>query len=379
MIITVYVNVSFTIKAQEQEMYYNKIINSAAQDAANQMKEVENSDQDIDYGYSGSTDKKVSVNAQVAVDTFLNSLYNNLGIKGNANAEHYLQMFIPAIAIIDYNGVQVSSIETFKDNSGNDLMQHALKPKRYYTYSYSIKKDGSNKTIEEGVLTGNNIVSTHTIDFSLDDYIVHRGMYYGNGGRKESYQVKSFYIGDSINNKDLYDNDAGIATTIVNNLNQKRQVVIADSVIAEMGYAVNANNSYAKSAGISYNFSFPPTTTADINSSIDNIGMMAFVQGLSVGNKYLNSKAYGLSKLDLVTRFYLTAPSGNSKFKTNLYHKDVNCPEYSLSIHEGISPRYTTSKQAAAALAEASLTTGNDKAKVTTTIKGFYPCPICNP
>ena len=40
MIIIVYVNVSFTIKAEEQEMYYNKIINAAVQDAANQMKEV---------------------------------------------------------------------------------------------------------------------------------------------------------------------------------------------------------------------------------------------------------------------------------------------------------------------------------------------------
>ena len=50
-IITVYVNVSFTIKAEEQEMYYKKIINSALNDASDQMKEVENEDNKIDYGY----------------------------------------------------------------------------------------------------------------------------------------------------------------------------------------------------------------------------------------------------------------------------------------------------------------------------------------
>ena len=73
-IIIVYVNVSFTIKAEEQEMYYKKIINAALNDASDQMKEVENSDVEIDYGYSGTSNNKISVNSQIAVDTFLNSL-----------------------------------------------------------------------------------------------------------------------------------------------------------------------------------------------------------------------------------------------------------------------------------------------------------------
>lgn len=47
-IIVVYINVSFTIKAQEQEMYYQNIIDIAAQDAANQMKEVENDDSNVE-------------------------------------------------------------------------------------------------------------------------------------------------------------------------------------------------------------------------------------------------------------------------------------------------------------------------------------------
>src|SRR5574344_1279874 len=88
-IIIVYVNVSFTIKAEEQEIYYKKIINAALNDASDKMKEVENSDVEIDYGYSGTSNNKISVNSQVAVDTFLNSLYNNFGIKGNESAESY--------------------------------------------------------------------------------------------------------------------------------------------------------------------------------------------------------------------------------------------------------------------------------------------------
>ena len=113
LIIVVYINVSFTIKAQEQEVYYQQIIDSAVQDATNEMKQVENEDSSIDYGYSGTENKKISVNAQIAVDTFFNSLYNNFDIKGNDAAEKYLQLFVPAIAILDYDGVQVSSIERF--------------------------------------------------------------------------------------------------------------------------------------------------------------------------------------------------------------------------------------------------------------------------
>ena len=84
--IIVYINVSFTIKAEEQEIYYKKIITAALNDASDQMKEVENSDAEIDSGYSGTSNNKISVNAQVAVDTFLNSLYNNFGIKGSQYA-----------------------------------------------------------------------------------------------------------------------------------------------------------------------------------------------------------------------------------------------------------------------------------------------------
>ena len=58
----------------------------------------------------------------------------------------------------------------------------------------------------------------------------------------------------------------------------------------------------------------------------------------------------------------------------NLYHKDINCPEYKLSEIKNMSPRYVTSRQEAAT----SVTTGTLNG-VKTTFTGFYPCPICNP
>ena len=58
-VVIVYVNTSFVVKAEKQEMYYKNMINSSITDAVSSMKQIENEDVDIDYGYSGIKDKKV--------------------------------------------------------------------------------------------------------------------------------------------------------------------------------------------------------------------------------------------------------------------------------------------------------------------------------
>ena len=300
--IIVYVNVSFTIKAEEQEIYYKKVINAALNDAADQMKEVESEDKELDYGYSGTEDNKVSINAQVAVDTFKNSLYNNFGIKGNETAEKYLLYFIPAIAVIDYNGVQVSSIEEY-----SSVIDHIVKPKKYYTYTYYIYKQDEKYYYTDTIESGIDVLSTHIVEFTMDDYVTHRG--FTKDGNE--IPVTSFYLNDSNNNyslaiagssipssksslseaeklllKDTVDNES-----IPNFLNSKRSEVIVNCIQSEMEYATNNNNFYASNAGIKYNFVFPTLETSEMESQIKNVGIMALVQGISMGNRYLNVRA----------------------------------------------------------------------------------------
>lgn len=395
-IITVYVNVSFTIKAEEQEMYYKKIINAALDDASNQMKEVENTDKEIDYGYSGTSDNKISVNAQVGVDTFLNSLYNNFGIKGNDTAENYLQYFIPAIAIIDYNGVQVSSIEEFTEN-GQNVIKHVLKPKKYYSYTYYLcttPGDASKLTYTEDYETAvkNGLHSTHIVEFTMDDYITHRGYVNEKSGKVTEIPVSSFYISDSKNNSKLVANvdsnasllqrEKDVLSRIIANLQNKRKSVIINSIQDEMEYATNNNNSYASQAGIRYNFVFPTLEEGEMESQIQNVGIMALVQGISIGNRYLNVRAYSTSKLTEITRYYLSIPNTDGIYKTkynlNLYHKDKNCPEYrafaSNKENVNITPSFLFTKQQAASV-KAVLKKDNTYIQ----LEGFYPCPVCNP
>lgn len=369
-IIVVYINVSFTIKAQEQELYYKNIIDVAAQDATMQMKEVENEDTSIDYGYSGNLNSKVSVSSQVAVDTFLDNIYSNFGVKGNDAAQRYLQLFVPAISIIDYDGVIISSVETYKDKNGTSITEHTLKPKNHYTYSYTIIKDSeTGYKMVDGYRA--NAEEYHLVEFTMDDYIVHRG-----STKYQKIDTKSFYISDAENNSDLA--PSSILNQVVERLEEIRKDIIVNTVVKEITYAVNKNNTYARNAGITYTFAFPTTSTEDMYGTIDNVGFLAFVQGINVGNKYLNAKAYSVSDIELATRYYFTIPSNNSKYKINLYHRDTSCPEYVVSYDgniKKITPRYVLSRQEATSVNVKII----DIHDVENIYQGFYPCPICSP
>lgn len=372
--VVLYINITFTIKAEEQEMYYQKIIDSAVSDAAYEMKQVESQDKQIDYGYSGTENKKINVNAKVGVDSFFESLYNTFGIEGNDAAEQYLNLFVPAVAVVEYDGVRVSRNETVLDDDVSRITKRVLSPKRYYSYTYSIVRNGESYelTTEENP---SNLVSTHTVEFTMDDMIVHRGY---NNMQNNEIESSSFYLDDSKNNDDLVAGVVGdkdtVKSKVVSSLLDIRKSIIANTVSNELSYAANANNSYARQAGITYSFSFPTTTEDELYDMVDGVGIIAFVQGISVGNKYLSTKAYGMSTLDSVTRYYFTAPNKDSKVQMNLYHKDINCPEYRISKINGMSPKYVTSRQEAAT----SVTTGTLN-QVKQTFTGFYPCPICNP
>ena len=374
--IVLYINITFTIKAEEMEMYYQNMINAAVDDAAYEMKQVESEDKQIDYGYSDSENKKINVNAKVGVDSFFKSMYNTLGISGNESAESYFNLFVPAVAVVEYDGVRISKNELVTAEDGTSAIKRVLRPKRYFTYTYSIVRNGSEYVLVPGGETA-NVVSTHTVEFTMDEMIVHRGYDYMFD---EEIKSSSFYISDSKNNDALVsgvvssDGKDEIKSQIVSHLLDIKKSIIANVVSNELSYAVNENNDYARQSSVTYRFNFPSTTQEELYDMIDGVGIIAFVQGISVGNKYLNTKAYGMSTLGQTARYYFTAPNSDSQIHMNLYHKDINCPEYRLSKITDMSPRYATSKQEAAT----SVATGTLNS-VKQTFKGFYPCPICNP
>ncbi len=376
--LVLYINITFTIKAEEQEMYYQNMIDAAVDDASYEMKQVESEDKQIDYGYSGTENKKINVNAKVGVDSFFNSMYTTLGIKGNKSAESYFNLFVPAVAVVEYDGVRVSQNETVNSTDGGTQVQRVLRPKRYFSYTYTIARIGGEYVIADATQE-TNVVSKHTIDFTMDERVTHRGYDYIYN---EEIPTETFYLTDAKNNDSLISGVADsqikdeLKSRLVSNLLDMRKTVIANVISSELSYSTNANNLYARQASISYTFTFPATTEDEMYNMVDGVGIIAFVQGISLGNRYLNTKALGVSTLDSATRYYFTAGNSESKIHTNLYHKDINCPEYRIGISKvnNMSPRYVTSRQEAAT----SVTTGTLDG-VRQTFEGFYPCPICNP
>lgn len=378
-VIIVFINTSFVLKSEKQEMYYKEVIGSAIEDAVTAMKRVENEDTTIDYGYSSIIDNKVSINADTAINTFKNSLFNTFNIKGNNASEKTLMTYIPVIAIFDYDGVYIHSAELSADATSYEFI---TKPKRMYSYTYTIVKEISDfgetkyvyKPYQRDTSVKNQMV--YQVSYTMDNYITLTISRY-NSGKLEKLKTISFYLDDTDNINNLIygitipsDEQKSLIAEIDQDLMKRRKEVIAKICMQEVAYAANAHNEYAKMAGIKYNFYFSPESDDKWYETVDSIGMFALVQGISLGNRYLNYKAYGTSDLSLIKRYYLTNPLDKNNMSNaldyyyeKLYHKSDRCEAYLNLKSMGCVPaklRYLTSKQEAAT-------------------NGYHACPICKP
>ncbi len=390
-LIIVYVNVAFVTKAEKEEMYYKNLMNAAITDGVAAMKEIENQDIDIDYGYSGIVDKKVSVNAEAAINAFYKSIFNNFNISGNKASENKFKNYIPAVAVIDYNGVYIYSAEVITGTDGKNKTVWTIKPKKYFTIKYCVIDAGWGANPRYGIKELSTVSSSDTkigkyiyeVTLSMDDYIILNIFEVGSDNRIISKEKSTFYLSDERNN-DVLLPETGIASDqvaelkklLIDYLNEAKKSIISNVVSNEITYAINAHNTVAKSAGITYSFYSPYATESsrdDIYDNVNGIGMVAFIQGISLGNRNLNYKAYSISDLSLSKKYYLSIPktvttpndlvSYNSK---RLYHGSEKCPVYEryLAANPNLKDRYLPSfkyiKEEAATL-------------------GFYACPVCKP
>ncbi len=382
-IILVFVNTSFVVKSEKQEMYYKNIMNSAITDAVSSMKHIENEDEEIDYGYSGIIDKKVSINANTAITTFYNSLANNFNILNNEMSLERLKMYIPVIAILDYDGLYIHSAE--QDESGN--ISFITKPKVNYTYSYVIA-EGNNLFDAQGEKynivplnevedIANEILLSdyiYEINFTMDDY-VYLNIYEITSENKigKIEYTKNFYLTDNENNTELVytysitrSEKNKLKEQVVKQLSEIRTKVIGEIGMKEISYAVNKHNSYAGQVGINYTFRFSVESDAAWYETMDGIGMLAVIQGVSLGNRYLNYKAYSAADLVVANKYFVSkgvTMEDLAYLRKDLYHMSNKCKvylEYVNSTREKIVPSYYMKKADAAT-------------------QGFYPCPICKP
>jgi len=90
---------------------------------------------------------------------------------------------------------------------------------------------------------------------------------------------------------------------------------------------------------------------------VGSVGIVAFIQGINVGNIKLDYVAHGISGLTLTDRYYVSTPHDPAR-ELKYYHTTEECPIYKSALRplEG----YYMNKMDAATM-------------------GYYPCPVCKP
>lgn len=379
-IVIVYINTSFVVKAEKEEIYYKTVIDAATKDAVNRMKQIENTNLDIDYGYSGIVDNKVSINAKIAIDTFYSSLFNNFGIAGNKDSERELKGYIPVIAVFDYDGVYIHSAE--KDIATGKI-EYVTKPKQYYTYSYAISNGAGYSIIDGENLSTQTPFGDYEFEviFTMDDYIYFNIINLDNG----DYSKFGFYLSDIDQANNLVscfetsiisEERNVLRDQIIEKLKSVRETVIAERAMNAVSSAINKHNTYAKQLNINYKFNFSAKSASSWYETVRGIGFLAVVQGISLGNRYLDYSAYTASSLIQARKYFLsneilrpTSPTyelSKTYLYLKLYHCSENCPilkEYIFrwrNEYWEMTPKFFYTKGEAAT-------------------NGYTPCPVCKP
>ncbi|WP_411343748.1 hypothetical protein ACE3MZ_19385 [Paenibacillus sp. WLX1005] len=240
------------------QVRYNRAVDTATQDAAQAL--LTNASQPQESQYQSA--KNVRINKEEAADTFFHTMYLNFGVSHDPVGQQVLNGYIPALLVIGYDGYYVYQFEAYRNAAGETEMRHVWSPKKPYAYEDQ---------------------DHNTYNFTLDDYVtVNRAV---DGKWLEGFRRD--LQGDSgipfLQDEASY--DAARRTTIVNTIQN------------DLSATINRYNMLSKQYGVSYTFTVPYIDQEQWNNTIDDAGVLAFVQGIPLGNAYYNNYALGGARI----------------------------------------------------------------------------------
>lgn len=297
--------------SEETILRYNEGIHAAVQDAAFAMKL--NEMQDFQPKYDSL--KNFRANKENAISAFYRTLFTNFGIKDDSVAQGVLKRYIPALAAIDYDGFWIYTEEKFTNAQGQSEYREVWKAKKPFSYSDA---------------------SGNSISFTLDDYV-----FAYDAATKTWHEGHRGNVAIDVGNRITLLNDP-------NTFEQVRRSTIVGAIQSDLEYYINIYNEYAKRFGITYTFMLPTIDQEEWNNTINDIGVMAFIQGLPVGENYYNNYALGGGRLIKKTAIYGAVRNGIKIY----YRSSCNYPDTVIE-------KFTSEKDAAA--------------------KGYFPRSCANP
>jgi len=240
------------------ELRYDAALDTAVDDAAQALLINVNQQQEARY----ESAKRVRVNKEEAVDSFYRTLYMDFGIAEDTIAQGVLNRYIPAVIVIGYDGFWVYAEEEFANAAGETEIRPAWGPKKPYAYADTL---------------GNSV------SFTLDDYV-------------------TAYEAGSRTWREGFRSEIQITTAIpllrdAEVFEQVRRSTIVNAIQNELAFRINRHNQYASRYGISYTFTLPTISAEEWNNTVNDVGVMAFVQGIPMGRKTYNNYALGGSRV----------------------------------------------------------------------------------
>lgn len=355
------VNSRFT--ALKDEVRINNAIDTATKDAIDQIISANIIEFDNEFGDAINVTPAL---AQETINTFFHTLAINFNIpykvsdatlvdgdSSESYIKNYFAQYVPAIVITAYDGFYVYS----QEYSSSKGYRYELSSKIPYTYDY---KNG-NRSYSIGYTLGDDIYlyvdgkcysgkmkhnSFAEIEKEYNDNYT-----YEMNGRKYHFSTSEIAAITNDISMVMYslqnvDNDVTFESNIlpkssdkdflmdytldkngnyiVGNFHKNRRKVIIDKITACLNKEFNEQNMFADAIGSTYDFYLPEITDDDWINTINDISVLAFVQGIPVGTlkgTYFNSYALGGSQI--IQKEYLYANTIKSKYSgnnVNLYH-----------------------------------------------------------
>ena len=364
----------------------NNALDTATNDAVDTLIELN----DEFYAlYEGETLDVTPTLAKEALKTFFESLavnYNLPFTEDEKFSENYFSTYIPAVVIVAYDGFYIYSVE---ENSGtyeyilSSKIPYAYEENGYiinFTLGNSIKLYAPNGVLYEGelkkdfiddALTEYNeiyaILGSNTLarlpqltkDMSLIICAITKESNYGSIlPTLPSFLTTLSSDSNAIPMRQDYD-DIHIDENTVSAFNIKRREVIINTIVTTLDEKINNHNRYADMMGVTYDFYLPEIDDAEWINAVDDVSVMAFMQGIPIGtDSYYNSFALGGSRIVKTNYIYGTAD--------NKYHNS-RCSDLSSAFDTDGYPID------GGAITEMFLN------KVDAAKAGFNPCLKCKP
>lgn len=271
--------------------------------------------EDASYAMIEKSDgMKVIISRDKAMSAFLQTLSMNFNAMDSFEQSR-LMAYIPVVVLIDYDGFYTCSMEEYKNSKGETEQKMVWKPKRPYSYE-----------------TG-GFVYLFTLDSFVKIYDSADDKFYeGSFG-----ELKALLPGTLLQDDELIEN--------------VRKRTIIEAIKSDVNNAINLHNAYAGRFGISYRFSPPSISNADWHRNIEDIGFLAFIQGIPIGlgGERFNSFALGAARIVRNKAYYIQQDSNGLFY----YHRS-QCP-----MLTGKDEIYDSREECAQ--------------------KGAFPCHYCSP